>query len=163
MSFLLKLVGMLYVTISLFLVSVNVSYADQIILTIKGKIESGDAKDYSLKDLMQFPSRKIETHTPWHDGLVQFEGVTLSDLMEDAKGYGDEIRVSALNDYSALLPISDVQQYEPILAYKFNNSLMRIEDKGPLFVIYPFDSNTELQAEVFYARSVWQVRTITFK
>ncbi len=37
---------------------------------------------------------------------------------------------------------------------------MAVRDKGPLFVIYPYDSNTELQSELYFGRSAWQLRTI---
>ena len=37
---------------------------------------------------------------------------------------------------------------------------MPVRDKGPLFIIYPFDSSAELRSEPYYSRSAWQLRTI---
>jgi hypothetical protein len=37
---------------------------------------------------------------------------------------------------------------------------MAVRDKGPLFVIYPFDARPELRGAVYYSRSAWQLRTI---
>ena len=34
-------------------------------------------------------------------------------------------------------------------------------DKGPLFVIYPFDLDSNLYNEVIFGRSVWQVASVT--
>lgn len=34
---------------------------------------------------------------------------------------------------------------------------MSVRDKGPLWVIYPYDSDPALQSEVTYARSIWQL------
>lgn len=143
--------------------SLPTAYAEQPILTIEGKTQLGQPRHYSLQDLKRFPSRTIETHTPWHDGLMKFEGVRLKDLLEDVGTQGDVIRVIALNDYSALIPVTDADKFDPILAYKLNGDYMRIEDKGPLFVIYPFDDHPKLNAEIYHSRSVWQARTIVIK
>jgi hypothetical protein len=40
---------------------------------------------------------------------------------------------------------------------------MPVSDKGPFFIIYPFDSFEELKNELYYSRSAWQVRSITIE
>ena len=40
---------------------------------------------------------------------------------------------------------------------------MPVRDKGPLFIIYPFDANPELKSQTYYSRSVWQVAKIVVK
>jgi hypothetical protein len=40
---------------------------------------------------------------------------------------------------------------------------MPVRDKGPLFIIYPFDSKPELKSQTFYGRAVWQVAKIVVK
>lgn len=37
---------------------------------------------------------------------------------------------------------------------------MPVRDRGPLFVIYPFDSQSELRNAIYYSRSAWQLRSI---
>ncbi|EPL7927674.1 TPA: oxidoreductase, partial [Klebsiella pneumoniae] len=44
-----------------------------------------------------------------------------------------------------------------IMALKMNGQYMRIRDKGPLFIVYPYDSSAELQNQIYYSRSAWQV------
>lgn len=34
---------------------------------------------------------------------------------------------------------------------------MAIRDKGPLFIVYPYDSDSQLQNQLYYTRSAWQV------
>ncbi len=34
---------------------------------------------------------------------------------------------------------------------------MRIRDKGPSFIVYPYDSLPELNNQIYYSRSAWQV------
>jgi hypothetical protein len=35
-----------------------------------------------------------------------------------------------------------------------------VRTKGPLFIVYPFDSKAELQSSKFYARSAWQLKSM---
>ncbi|MFC6670829.1 hypothetical protein [Marinobacterium aestuariivivens] len=44
-----------------------------------------------------------------------------------------------------------------------NTEYMRIRDKGPLFLVYPFDSDPALRTEVIQNRSVWQIKHILVK
>ena len=40
---------------------------------------------------------------------------------------------------------------------------MPVRDKGPLFIVYPFDSDPALKSRTFYGRSVWQVAKLVVK
>ena len=37
---------------------------------------------------------------------------------------------------------------------------MAVRDRGPLFVVYPFDAQPELRNAVYYSRSAWQLKSI---
>jgi hypothetical protein len=58
------------------------------------------------------------------------------------------------------MPIDDAQRHDVLLARLIDDKPMTVRDKGPLFVIYPFDSKPELRSAVYYSRSAWQLRTI---
>jgi hypothetical protein len=73
---------------------------------------------------------------------------------------GQRIIAIALNDYSAEVPMEDAIKYNVILALKRDGEYMPVRDKGPLFVVYPFDSDPELKSQKFYSRSVWQISRI---
>jgi hypothetical protein len=100
------------------------------------------------------------TNTPWDKGPTKYEGVSLAKLMDLLGGTGDSLRVIALNDYSAEIPIADIRNYNVIMALKRNDEYIPIRDKGPLFVMYPFDSNSELKNQKYYSRAVWQISRI---
>ena len=73
------------------------------------------------------------------------------------------MRVSALNNYIAMVPVRDFHQYDVILAMHANGQEMRIRDHGPLFIIYPFDDVPALTHELYevtMSRSIWQVNRI---
>lgn len=132
----------------------------KIILSVSGKISSEAPTEYSIAMLENLPMAEIVTKTPWHDGPVTFEGVPLKDLMSFLGATGENVEFIALNDYRVAIPASDFSSHNPILAYRMNGELMSVRNKGPLFVIYPFDDDPELNNETYYARSVWQVRSI---
>ena len=144
-------------------VSSHAQDADAVVLTIDGKIEGADARDFSIRDLEALGMSSFETTTPWHDGKVKFEGVPLKRLMEKVGASGDIAAVLALNNYRSEIPLSDFTDYPAILALKKDGEYMPVSDKGPLFIIYPFDASKELKSEVYYSRSAWQVRSITIE
>ncbi|MBD2747458.1 molybdopterin-dependent oxidoreductase [Microvirga sp. BT688] len=136
---------------------------DRPILTISGKISVTNKDNTAQFDRQMLESMglvTIETTTPWHEGKVKFEGVPMDKLMKLVGANGQRVVVVALNDYSTEIPMADFGKYNAILAIKRNGEYMPVRDKGPLFIIYPYDSNPDLQTQTYYARSAWQVAKI---
>lgn len=155
-----------FLATSIFLLGISLSPAraeSDIVLTISGNITSAASLDFTIEDLEALGIARIETETPWHDGKNVFEGVPLASLMAHAGAKGTTALVMALNNYAAEVPVADFTSHPVILAYKMNGKYMSVADKGPLFVIYPFSDYPDLQNEQSYARSVWQVRSITIE
>lgn len=118
---------------------------------------------YTRDDLEKMGMVSIKTSTPWNQGVVDFEGVPLATLLKEAGANGTIATVTALNDYSVDIPTSDFTEFGTILAVKRNGEYMPVDDQGPFFVIYPFDSNPVLQGQPYHGRAVWQVKEITVK
>ena len=133
------------------------------ILTISGKIgvtnKDGTAQ-FDRRMLEGLGMTTVETTTPWHEGKVRFEGVSLDKLMKQVGATGQRVAVVALNDYTTEIPTEDFRKYNVILAIKLNGEYMSVRDKGPLFIIYPYDSNPDLKTQTYYGRSAWQVARI---
>jgi hypothetical protein len=130
------------------------------ILTISGKItlrNKGEAAQFDRDMLEALGMTGFETSTPWYPEPVRFEGIRMDHLMETVGASGDRVLAYALNDYSTELPLSDFKKYSVLLALKRNGEYMPVRDKGPLFIIYPFDSDPELRHQRFYSRSAWQL------
>lgn len=134
-----------------------------IVLTITGDIENTNIANtarFDLAMLQALAGRQAIMETPWTDGATEFDGPYLKAVLEAAGAHGKILRVKALNDYSADVPMADATDYETILAVKMNGKPMSVRDKGPLFMIYPFDKNHELYNEKYFSRSVWQIKEI---
>lgn len=138
--------------------------AGQPLLTVSGKISEknqGDEWVFDREMLEALPQVTVTTQTPWYDEISEFEGPSaLSVLEKVGADMSADLRVYALNDYSAVVPISDLVNHGVIFAMKRNGEKLRVRDKGPLFIIYPFDSDPDLNSEIYYNRSVWQIKAI---
>nr|WP_246742644.1 molybdopterin-dependent oxidoreductase [Microvirga splendida] len=137
--------------------------AEKPILTISGKIgvtNRDNTAQFDRAMLEALGTTTIETTTPWHEGKNTFEGVSLDKLLKHVGATGERVVVVALNDYTTDIPIEDFRKFNVILALKRNGEYMPVRDKGPLFIIYPYDSNPDLKSQTYYARSAWQVARI---
>lgn len=133
---------------------------DKPILVVSGKITVTNVQGTAAFDRATLESLgmvSFTTTTPWYKDPSKFEGVPLKVLMQRVGATGTKIRAIALNDYSAEIPIEDAQRYNVILALKRDGQYMPIRDKGPLFVVYPFDTDADLKNQKFYSRCVWEV------
>lgn len=137
--------------------------ADAPVLRIDGRIAGGQGAAFTRTQIEAMGLTAIRTSTPWHDGVQTFEGVPLASLMRTVKAEGTVVEVVAINRYRTVIPMEDFERHGPILALKRNGSYMPVRDKGPFFIIYPYDSNAALRTEQFYARSAWQVASVTVK
>lgn len=136
---------------------------DSAVLKIEGAISSPSHQAQALWDsamLDQLPVHEIKTHTPWYDEAKTFRGPLLQDVLAKVGATGKQLTITALNDYSVQVPTSDAEQYQVILARTMNGKPLSVRDKGPLFLVYPFDQYPELQNKLYYGRAIWQISAI---
>lgn len=112
---------------------------------------------YDLDALRALGPVEVETSTPWTDGAEVFAGVPLARLIGTPRPRGGTVRLIALNDYMVEVPVADVGDTLPIVAYSRDGAPMSIRDKGPFWVIYPFDAAEMYRSEMIFSRSVWQL------
>ena len=130
------------------------------ILTISGRIGVFNADKRAQFDrplLESLGMSGFTTTTPWHDGPVRFEGVPMARIMSAVRASGDMVIATALNDYETRIPLMDFTEFNVLLALKRDGEYMPVRDKGPLFIVYPFDSNPALRLQKYYSRSAWQL------
>ncbi|MDF1748063.1 MAG: molybdopterin-dependent oxidoreductase [Alphaproteobacteria bacterium] len=138
----------------------------KIILTIDGNItvkNLGETAVFDRKMLEELDTITIRTSTPWDIGLSEFTGCRMSKIIEATGTDATIALISALDGYQVELPISDVTNYDPILAWARDGTIMSVREKGPLWLIYPFDSFSNLKGIAFSAKSVWQIERISFQ
>lgn len=132
------------------------------ILTISGKIgvkNAGDVARFDMKMLEALPQHTFTTRTPWYDKPVKFTGPLLADVLAAVKANGSTISAVAINDYKISIPAGDTR-HKPIVARLLDDQPMPVREKGPLFVVFPFDSSAELRSSTYYERSIWQLKVL---
>ncbi|MGC4010545.1 MAG: oxidoreductase [Pseudomonas sp.] len=133
-------------------------------LTIAVKGQPQLLRYYSLRDLEALPQTERRSMLPDESQVYSWQGVRLSTLLAGfERTESQRLRVEALNDYSALIPLSDLDAFDPILAYRRDGQAIGIAERGPLFVIYPMVDHPELRTQVYFNRTVWQVSRITLE
>ncbi len=115
---------------------------------------------FDRKTLEAFSQRTITTETPWTTGVTTFTGPLLRDVIQEIKIQGENLKCTALNDYSITIPVQDSKIYDVIIAMKRNGEIMSVREKGPLWIIYPWSENSSLWNETYFSRSIWQLRDI---
>lgn len=131
-----------------------------VLLTVSGDIAVMNVDDTLVLDrdmLMALPATTFETSTIWTDGVHSFTGLSLADLAAEMEIEDGHFLATAINDYAVEIPVSDAVEGGPIIAYLMDGTEMSVRDKGPLWVIYPYDSNADYRSEVIYSRSIWQL------
>ncbi len=136
---------------------------DTPILTITGKIQHSNVQGSAVFDkamLEALGEESFVTSSPWYSNPQKFSGVSLEKLLQHAGANAPANKATALNNYTVTSPRSDFSKYHVITAMKLNGQPMSVREKGPLFVIYPFDTDPELASAGFYARSLWQLASL---
>ena len=136
---------------------------DRVILTVTGAIANTNAPgraDFDLAALERLGFSKLVTWTPWTEGAVEFEGVLARRLMAVVGARGTEVYALALNEYDHTIPIADFQSYDVLLALRMNGRPMRVRDKGPIWIVYPWSGNPELDDFLTREKSVWQLNAL---
>ena len=137
--------------------------AGPVVLTVFGRVRhpnAGTAAQFDMAMLEQLPQHSFTTRTPWYSTPRKFTGPLLRDVLASCGAMGSNLRATALNDYRVDLPFQDTQRFDVLLARLLDDKPMAVRDKGPLFIVYPFDSVPELRSTVYYSRSAWQLKTL---
>lgn len=140
--------------------------AGEVILTIDGALGAdAPAEGYALDlaALQALPAEEFMTTTIWTDGNLKFTGVSMGALLKAAGATGDTVTAEALNGYSVDIPMSELQDAVPIIAYHINDDVFSRRDKGPLWIVFPYDRDEKYKSEITFAYSIWQLHRLTVK
>jgi hypothetical protein len=136
---------------------------EKTVLKIGGKIavkNAGEVAAFDMKMIEALPQHSFTTPTPWFDKPVKFTGPLLSDLLAAVKASGSTVSAVAINDYKISIPMGDTTKFKVIVARLIDDKAIPVREKGPLFVVYPFDSSAELRTSTYYERSIWQLKAL---
>ena len=135
----------------------------EVVLTVSGQVASTNVAEtarFDMDMLHAMPRQSFTTTTIWTEGAQQFEGVPLKALLDAVGANGETLHMVALNDYAVDIPLEALADHAPIIAYRVNGKDISVRDKGPLWIVYPYDSDPRYRSELIYSRSIWQLDRI---
>ena len=138
----------------------------KVVLSVTGPVEranAGGRADFDMTMLEALPQHRFVTATPWFKTPRQFSGPMLRDVLAAAGAKGTTLSAVALNDYKVEIPAEDAQRFKVLVATRLDDQPMPLREKGPLFIVYPYDDSADLRSERYYNRSAWQLRTLNVK
>lgn len=138
----------------------------KVVLKILGNVAKpnvGAEAHFDFEMLEALPQHSNTFSAPWFAEEQTFNGPLLSDVFEAAGVTGTEMRVVALNEYAADMPVEDTLSHGAILAIHRNGKRMRIRDRGPTYITFPFERDERVRTAIFMNRSVWSIDRIEVK
>ncbi|MEN3794170.1 hypothetical protein ABDX79_15860 [Fulvimarina sp. MAC3] len=123
------------------------------------KVRKGGAivSERTQQELAALPQKSILTKTPWHGEPTRFTGPTIDDLLGDDVDPSDDLYLTAVNDYLATGTVSFFRDSGAVFAIKENDAFLSIDNKGPVFIVFPFSEHPEMNNQMHYSRCVWQL------
>ena len=119
---------------------------------------------FSEADLLALPQVTIRTRTDYTDGVVEFIGPLARDAVAFIEiGTATTVHLVAANDYAIDITLSELFDYDVILAMQANGERLTMRDKGPIWLMYPLDDHEEMQDPVFNNRLIWQLTTMELR
>jgi hypothetical protein len=137
--------------------------AGEVVLRVTGAITHANvdgAAEFDLPLLESLGIERLRTWTPWTEGEPLFDGVLARTLMQAVGAHGTQVQARARNDYLAVIPLEDFARWPVLLATHMDSQRLRLRDKGPIWIIYPWSDDPELNNRLIRQRSVWQLASL---
>lgn len=138
----------------------------EVLLVVDGAINRVNVANEAHLDIgiiQSLPHHSLRTTTSVTDGVRQFDGFLMRDLLHFLLAEGEVVTAHALNNYRVDIPISDFHDYDVLLATHMDGERLLPSGKGPLWIIYPRDTWRQLQDIRYDYRWVWQLHRLTIK
>ncbi|WP_372622779.1 molybdopterin-dependent oxidoreductase [Falsiroseomonas sp.] len=134
------------------------------VLRVTGRLaepyRAGGAR-FDLAALEALGRRELRTRTAWTGPQPQrFAGVPLARVMEAVGAEGPQLRGVALNDYAIRAPLAELLRDGAFLATRQDDEPLRIRDRGPVWMIFPWSQRPELDVATIRERAIWQLRRL---
>ncbi|GGO78094.1 oxidoreductase [Marinobacterium nitratireducens] len=136
------------------------------VLTVSGRISEFNVDNHFVFDMAMLeamPQHSFVTNTPWHPEAHEFSGPLLREVLARVGAEGENIQAIALNDYKVDIPVEDARRFNMIVARLMDGAPMSVRNKGPLFILYPFDNESETQSQIYYNRAIWQLKALNIE
>ncbi|MEK8030907.1 oxidoreductase [Ideonella sp. DXS29W] len=136
------------------------------VLALTGKIQHINDKAtasyrFSEADLLKLPTKTLKTGSEWTP-VAEWSGPTIEAVLKvvGVDKSATRLRAVAHDGFAAMIPLSDLSTYGPVVAHTKDGQRINDPKHGPLFIAYPRDQHPELQTAAAGVKFVWALCTI---
>lgn len=105
----------------------------------------------------------LTTITPWTNEASKFEGILLSKLMNHFNIKSTKLKAKALNGYQVTIDLQQAIASGAFVAANENGKAMKVRNKGPFWLIFPWYKSHIMKDKRFQDWGVWQLTEFTFE
>lgn len=120
----------------------------------------GETVVFDLARLDKLPQVDVVTSTQWTEGTLTFSGPALAAVLADAGLPMAPVDAVATNGYAVKLTFPPGDELIAIVATRIDGEPIDRRDKGPLWVIYPYDSDDAYRTAEVFAQSIWHLERL---
>ena len=134
-----------------------------VVPSLPGRLCRPNRGTVALRDralLRRLPQAGFSTRTPSYAQARRFTGPLLRDVLSAVGHQGSVRGAAAFDGYRVDIPVDDAQRHDLLLARLLDDKPMPVRDKGPRFLLYPFDQQTALRPALYFSRCAWQLNSI---
>lgn len=128
-----------------------------VLLTVHGDLKK---QAFTLADLDALPQQQFTTSTIWTTEPTAFSGPALSDVTASSGLSTKVLTLRPTNNYSITVNSSMLEENAPIVATRINGKTFSLRERGPLWVVLPYDAHSRYRSEYTFAASIWQLTDI---
>lgn len=135
----------------------------EVLLEIDGDIAAHNDAGRALLDramLEALPQKNVKTTTIWTKGVLDFSGPPLQVVLDLVGAGPGAIEAAALNDYIVTVPRNLLEAEVPIIAHRIDGRPFPVSEKGPLWIVFPYDADPKYRQEMVFNVSIWQLSTL---
>jgi len=138
--------------------------AEEPVLAVAGLSgAAGPEVALTLDELRAMEAVELRTGTPWTYETATFTGVTGRHFVEALGASGSEVVADALNDYHVTIPFDVFASDTTLIAYARDGAPMPVRDKGPLWIVFPFDTDELYSSDSYKTYAIWSLYRLEFR
>jgi len=122
-----------------------------------GPMADSRSVNFDRARLDDLPQQEFTTSTIWTVGDLSFSGPSLFDVLGAADVSGSTVHLVAANGYEVRMAWEEIEETVPIVATRIDGEPFSVREKGPLWIVFPYDLDPSYRTEAVYALSIWQL------
>ena len=127
-----------------------------------------NAVELSVDELRALGDTSFATATPWTKGTQNFEGITGAQIVAAMQAKGEKLEAKSVlavanNDYSIVIPFEVFNQPTTLIAFAQNGAAMPVRDKGPFWIVFPYDQDSTFLSSSYQSYSIWGLERLDFQ